>query len=71
MDRLSTCLRILAALRQSPSAKTRHAPPLKELVSTRGKSRLPATSNLSVLSPVTHIGQEVTIVSISSELGTY
>ena len=71
IDCLSTCLRILAALRQRPSAITKQAPPLKEFVSTLGKSLLPATSNLSVLSPVIHIGHDVTILSISSELGTY
>ena len=71
IDKRSTCFIIFAAFRQRPSAKTKQAPPLKELVSTRGKSLFPATSNLSVLSPVTQIGHEVTIVSISSALGTY
>ena len=68
---LSVCFLIFGALRHRPSAITRRTPCLILEPSILGTSRYPATSILSVPSPLTITGHARTIMSTSSGGGLY
>src|SRR5512139_1720906 len=68
---LLTCFLTLGALRASPSASTRHIPPLTRFVPILSRSLCPSTSASSVGSPSIQTGQFLTIRRISSSEGMY
>ena len=69
--RRRTCFWIFGALRQRPSAMTRHAPPRSRFVSNLGRSRCPLISTSSVPSPLIATGQFPAMRAISASVGWY
>ncbi len=71
IDAFFVILSILADFCRMPSHSASIAPPRRQLVSMRGRSRYPVTSMLSVVSPVTSTVMWVSAVRISSADGLY